>query len=84
MISAFLLRFRCANPAAAKKLASVLSPDNRAIPSDQRFSVSLESSSLTIRVESERARSGLTTVLGVLRDASLFTEIWLISRAKGG
>jgi len=82
--SRFLLRIRCRDAATAKKLAAVLAPDNRAIPSDQRFSMSASSRFVTLRVESERTRSGFNTVRSVLRDIALFREIWLISREKGG
>jgi len=80
----FTLKVGCGNAAIAKKLAAVLAPDNRAIPSDQRFAMSARSAVLTFNVESERARSGFNTIRSVLRDVELFREIWLISSEKGG
>jgi hypothetical protein len=82
--SKLLLRIRCSNASTAKKLAGVLSPDNRAIPSDQKFSMATDSRVLTVRVESERLPSAFNTVRSVLRDTALFREIWLISRARSG
>ncbi len=79
----FVLRVRCRNAATAKKLAAVLAPDNRGVPGDQRFAMSVRSDTLGFRVESERTSSGFNTVRGVLRDVALFREIWLISRGKG-
>ncbi len=84
MNARFILRVRCGNAGTAKKLAAVLAPDNRAVPSDQRFAMSVESGGLTFKVDSERARSGFNTVRSVLRDVELFREIWLISTEKGG
>jgi hypothetical protein len=80
----FVLRVRCKNAGTARKLEAVLSPDNRAIPSDQRFAMTAVSRSVVLKVESERARSGFNTVRSVLRDVALFREIWLISREKSG
>ena len=84
MNARFVLRVTCGGASTAKKLAAVLAPDNRAVPSDQRFAMKAESGVLTFSVESERARSGFNTVRSVLRDAELFREIWLISSGKGG
>jgi hypothetical protein len=82
--SRFLLRVRCRNPTTAKKLAAVLAPDNRVIPSDQRLAMTVASNSVALKVDSERTRSGFNTVRSILRDVALFREIWLISREKGG
>lgn len=84
MNSRLLLTIRCSDASVARKLAAVLAPDNRAIPADQRFAMSVASRTITLRVESERARSAFNTVRSVLHDVSLFREIWLISREKGG
>ena len=83
MNSKFVLVVRCRDASTAKSLAAVLSPDNKAVPSDQLFSMKVLSKSVTLRVESERARSGFNTVRSVLKDAALFREIWLISSEKG-
>jgi Transcription factor Pcc1 len=81
--SKFVLRVRCRNAATAKSLAAVLSPDNKAAPSDQLFSMKVLSKSVALEVESERARSGFNTIRSVLNDVTLFREIWLISREQG-
>jgi len=81
-----LLKVTCRNSVIAKRLSSVLAPDNRSFPSDQRFSMAVRSRSVLFRVESERAPAAFTTVHGILSDVVLFQEIWLISRtttAKG-
>ena len=84
MNSRFFLRVRCRRAATARKLAEVLSPDNRAIPSDQRFKMSVASGVLTLDVEAERAKSGYSTIRSILSDVELFREIWLISAERGG
>jgi hypothetical protein len=82
--SRFILTVVCESASTAKKLAAVLAPDNRTVPPDQRIAMSVESRTVTLNVESERARSGFNTVRSVLRDIALFREIWLISRESGG
>lgn len=84
MKSTLHLRVECVSRPTAKTLASVLASDNKALPSDQRMSMSVTSRSVVFRIESERTRSALTTVCSVLRDIALFQEIWLISRARSG
>jgi hypothetical protein len=79
-----LLRLNCRNQPTARKLASVLAPDNRSLPSDQRLSMSTISRSVVFRIETERERAALTTASGILRDVALFQGIWLISSQKGG
>ena len=82
MKATLVLKVTCSDKATAKKLSMVLAPDNRGFPSDQRFSMAVGSGSLSFTVESERATSDLTTVLGILRDIALFQEIWLLSRGS--
>jgi len=81
--SKFVLRVKCRSPATAKRLAAVLSPDNKAVPSDQRFSMRVTDNAVTLQAESDRARSAFNTVRSLLRDVALFREIWLISRETG-
>ena len=83
MKSRLVLRVGCRNSATAKKLAAVLAPDNKAVPSDQDFSMRVSKSSVAVEVETDNFRSGFNTVRSVLRDVALFREIWLISRERG-
>jgi len=75
----FELKVRCANTGVAEKLESVLQPDNRSVPEDQRFTVVPSGRTLTFRVESARPFSALSSVESLLGDTHLFKEVWLLS-----
>jgi hypothetical protein len=68
----------CSNSTAARNLASVLQPDNRGVPKDQRFSMERKVHSLFFLVESERIMSALSSIEGVLSDVRLFREVWTV------
>jgi len=78
------LRLGCADPSIAGKLGAVLGPDNRSVPSDQRFVMRQEAAGLSFSIESDRATSALTSLDSVLSDAVLFQEVWLLSRRDEG
>lgn len=82
MKASVALRISCADESAARSLESVLSPDNAAVPRDQRFSMARRSSGLLFSIESDRVQSAVATAEGILSDAALFQEIWLISRRR--
>lgn len=82
MIARLRLSITCRNNRSAKDLASVLAPDNAAVPSGQRFSMAVRGRSLIFVVASERIPSAFTTVQGILRDVALFQEVWLISHNR--
>ena len=67
-----------------KSLRSVLAPDNVGIPRGTRLSMEVRGSSLAFDVESESASTALSTVLSLLRDITLFEEVWLLSHRSGG
>lgn len=82
MIARLLLTIGCRNSRAVKELASVLAPDNVAIPAEQRFSMAVRGHSLLFNVASERIPSAFTTAQSILRDVALFQEVWLISHSR--
>jgi len=73
------LRVKCAGSEAAGKLEEVLRPDNRSVPSDQRFSMSRHGRLLVFEIESVRAKSALSSITSLLDDIHLFSEVWLLS-----
>lgn len=77
------LTIRCSDSSMADHLAEVLAPDNVGVPKDQSFSVSRVHGKLVFRVKSEVPSSLFATAMSVLNDASLFQEIWLLSREMG-
>ena len=69
-----------ANEGARSTLQSVLSPDNEGAPRGTSISMAGRDSRLEFRVISESPSTALSMVLAVLRDVSLFQEVWLLSR----
>ncbi len=63
-------------------MSSVLAPDNEGAPKGTRLSMRERGRTIEIRIHSEAPSSGLSTAIGVLRDVSLFGEVWLLSRDK--
>jgi len=76
------LTFKCDR--SASSLTKVLSPDNRSVPSDQVLKMTLSGGQVTFSIESDRLPSAFTSLDSVLSDASLFQEVWLLSRPAGG
>lgn len=78
------LKFGCADPAVAGKLGAVLGPDNRSVPGDQRFVMRQGRAELSFIIESERIASAFSSLDSVLSDATLFQEVWLLTRGDEG
>ena len=78
------LRVRCRDGLTVKSLASVLAPDNDGAPRGMKLASAVEGDSLKFTVDSDSASSSLSTALAVLRDATLFEEVWLLSQPKQG
>ena len=68
---------------ARRSLRSVLAPDNVGMPRGTRLSIGVTGSNLVFEVASDSASTAISTVLALMRDASLFQEVWLLSRKKG-
>ncbi len=73
------LSLGCVDVRTADALEQVLAPDNVGIPRDQRFTVSREGNVLLFRCVSDEAASVFSTLNSVLKDSSLFQEVWLLS-----
>lgn len=83
MRATILLRISCADAATAGKLETVLKPDNRKVPKGQSFSMLRKSGAVLFEIRSSQFQSALSSAQSVLSDASLFQEIWLLSRDAG-
>jgi hypothetical protein len=73
------LELQCKDSETARKLERVMSADNVGVPTGQRFGMSTRGRSLVFEIESDSS-SAFTSCLSVLHDATLFQEIWLLSR----
>jgi hypothetical protein len=76
------LTVRCEGAAVARQLEDVLAPDNTGVPRDQRFTMRRAGDSLVFLMESEALPPLVSTALSILSDASLFQEVWLLSRGR--
>lgn len=78
------LGFYCPGADSARKLAAVLTPDNEGAPKGLELSMSADERGVTFRLGSDSPSTALSTILAILRDASLFEQVWLLSRARDG
>jgi hypothetical protein len=78
------LSFDCPEERTARMLGSVLSPDNDGAPQGLELSMSTTETGVTFRLTTDSISTAFSTVLAILRDASLFEQVWLLSRAPEG
>jgi len=74
------LTLKIADDSARKSLLSVLAPDNKGLPKGLAFSTGGRDSAVEFQFESASPSASLSTVLALLRDITLFQEVWLLSR----
>ena len=85
MRTSVLLKLELADGGVRRSLLSVLAPDNRDLPSGLELSVKRRGpAGAEIMVRSSSPSASLSTVLSLLRDVTLFQEVWLLSTGKGG
>jgi hypothetical protein len=78
------LRFRCISSDVGKQLGSVLAPDNAAAPRGLVLSMSSMGNTVSFQMGSDSPSTALSTAMAILRDVSLFEQVWLLSRANDG
>lgn len=77
------LSISCSDVRTCRDLARVLTPDNTSVPAGLKFVMKARQKTLRFDVFSESPPSALSTVMAVLRDVTLFEQVWLLSRAQG-
>ena len=78
------LTVRLSGAEEGKGLAAVLAPDNEGLPRGMLLSMIATERALKIEISSGSPSASLSTVLALLRDITLFQEIWLLSSQRGG
>ncbi len=78
------LSFKCAHKSIGRKLGSVLAPDNEGFPSGLQFAMKVEDDVVRFEIESESLVTCISTSLALLRDVSLFEQVWLLSERPDG
>ena len=78
-----VLSIGCSDIRAGRELARVLAPDNAGVPRGLNIAMNARQRAVRFDISSESPSSALSTVMAVLRDVSLFEQVWLLSRAPG-
>ena len=84
MKASVTLTVRLSGAAEGKSLSAVLAPDNQGLPQGMLLSMATRGKVLELVVSAGSPSASLSTVLAILRDVTLFQEVWLLSRQKGG
>ncbi len=82
MKSRAVLTVKLHDPRVRVKLSSVLAPDNEGLPHGLRLTMAAKGAALLCVVESASPSTAISTTLALLRDVSLFQEVWLLSHGK--
>jgi len=82
--TAIRLSIRCGSGSLGGKLGSVLAPDNEGFPSGLEFAMSVKEEVVRFEIESESFVTAISTSLALLRDVSLFEQVWLLSERPDG
>ena len=80
MSASVRLSVRCADDRVGRDLRSVLTPDNEGVPRGLRFSMGGSGRVVEFHIGSESPSTALSTSVALLRDISLFEQVWLLSR----
>jgi hypothetical protein len=80
--AAVLMTITCSDPSVRRSLSSVLAPDNEEAPENLRISMRGGGRRLVLLLECDSPSTSVSAALAVLRDVTLFQEVWLLSRGK--
>ena len=83
MRTAAILALNLSSKSVRESLQSVLAPDNEGAPRGTTFTMVGDGSALEFRVSSDSAPAVMSTMLALLRDITLFQEVWLLSHGMG-
>lgn len=75
-----VLTICCADGLTASRLCSVLKPDTGHPPKGLSADLSQKGKEVALGVASGSPSTSISTCLGVLRDATLFQEVWLLTQ----
>jgi len=78
------LTVRLSGAVQGKSLSAVLAPDNQGLPQGMLLSMATRGRVLELVVSAGSPSDSLSTILALLRDITLFQEVWLLSRQSEG
>jgi tRNA threonylcarbamoyladenosine modification (KEOPS) complex Pcc1 subunit len=76
------MSLKCASEGVAGALYRVLAPDNEGTPRGLQISMNLQGDTVDLAVVADSFSAGLSTCVGLLRDVSLFEEVWLLTEDR--
>jgi len=76
------LHLSCSDDSVCGVLYKVLAPDNTKMPRGMTLKMERRGNSLECLMEADSPSGGVSTAMAILRDALLFQEVWLLSRAR--
>jgi hypothetical protein len=76
------LTVRLYGAAEGRSLSAVLAPDNEGLPPGMDLSMATRGRVLELVISAGSPSASLSTVLALLRDITLFQEVWLLSRQR--
>jgi len=79
-----ILTVRLSGVTEGRGLSAVLAPDNEGLPQGMFLSMTTRGKVLEYVISAASPFASLSTVLALLRDITLFQEVWLLSRQRGG
>jgi hypothetical protein len=78
------LTVRLSGAAEGKSLSAVLAPDNEGLPQGMLLSMATRGRVLQLVISASSPSASLSTILALLRDITLFQQVWLLSHKKAG
>jgi len=77
-----VLSIDCYGIEVGKELTRVLTPDNEGPPRGLDIMMRARKGKVGFEITSDSPSTSLSTVLAILRDVSLFEQVWLLSRGQ--
>jgi hypothetical protein len=76
------LTIGCSTSQICRELARVLTPDNGSLPRGLDITMNAQEKAVRFDIASQSPSTVLSTVMAILRDVTLFEQVWLLSRPK--
>lgn len=73
------LKIACKDDGVRRSLAAVLTPDNEGAPRGLRLSMEGRGKEVSLTLGTDAPETALSTTVALLKDVTLFQEVWLLS-----
>lgn len=82
MKAAVTLTVTLSDSESRKALSAVLAPDNEGLPRGLTLTADEVGREISFKIESDAPSVAVSTALALLRDISVFREVWLLSHGN--